>query len=139
MYHLCFGYLIFYFPKSCFSYKYSKFFPYSTDINECSSRPCRNGGSCADLVNGFQCTCLSGWTGTTCTESMDIQIEHIIICFINGRYSIGNVNTTAFEPRYKSNNQPTCESFSLLRCVVNKKIVKMYFELSFQNLYWEII
>src|SRR5690606_21526552 len=28
-----------------------------TEINECASNPCRNGGQCVDLLNGFQCNC----------------------------------------------------------------------------------
>ena len=35
------------------------------DINECDPNPCKNGGSCTDLINGFNCTC-PGYTGDTC-------------------------------------------------------------------------
>ena len=37
-----------------------------TDINECSSGPCRNGGTCLDLINRFECQCVAGYTGTEC-------------------------------------------------------------------------
>lgn len=40
-----------------------------TDINECSSNPCRNGGNCTDLVNGFICECLEPWKGKLCQSS----------------------------------------------------------------------
>ena len=33
------------------------------NIDECSSTPCQNGGSCTDGVDWYQCTCLSGYTG----------------------------------------------------------------------------
>ncbi|KOC70062.1 Cubilin [Habropoda laboriosa] len=35
-------------------------------INECSSNPCMNGGSCQDLYEGYQCHCPSNWEGPNC-------------------------------------------------------------------------
>ena len=37
-----------------------------TDINECSSNPCLNGGFCVDYVNRYACLCQPGYTGTRC-------------------------------------------------------------------------
>ena len=37
------------------------------DRNECASSPCVNG-KCIDVVNGYRCECLSGYTGTVCDE-----------------------------------------------------------------------
>jgi hypothetical protein len=37
-----------------------------TNINECASSPCRNGGTCQDLANGFSCICTSQFSGITC-------------------------------------------------------------------------
>jgi hypothetical protein len=36
-----------------------------TEVNECGTNPCKNGGMCQDLVNDFKCMCLpeSGYTG----------------------------------------------------------------------------
>ena len=38
----------------------------NTDIDECSSSPCQNGGSCYDQVNGYFCTCQQGYNGNEC-------------------------------------------------------------------------
>lgn len=34
-----------------------------TNIDECESQPCQNGGHCVDLVDGFLCQCLPGYSG----------------------------------------------------------------------------
>jgi alpha-tubulin suppressor-like RCC1 family protein len=34
--------------------------------NDCSPNPCQNGGSCADGVGTYTCTCTGGYTGTNC-------------------------------------------------------------------------
>ena len=39
---------------------------FSTDIDECMSAPCFNGGSCGDAVNGFECACVPGYSGSLC-------------------------------------------------------------------------
>ena len=32
----------------------------------CDPDPCANGGVCSDTVGSFECSCGSGWVGTTC-------------------------------------------------------------------------
>ncbi len=39
---------------------------YFTDINECASNPCRNGGTCVDGINSYTCQCVQGYFGTNC-------------------------------------------------------------------------
>jgi hypothetical protein len=39
-----------------------------TDIDECSSIPCANGGTCFDLINAFNCTCPHPFSGTNCQD-----------------------------------------------------------------------
>ena len=36
------------------------------DIDECLSNPCSNGGTCKDRVNGYDCSCVPGYTGKDC-------------------------------------------------------------------------
>lgn len=39
--------------------------------NECSSNPCRNGGTCVDTYNGYMCNCPSNWEGPTCESDVN--------------------------------------------------------------------
>ena len=39
---------------------------FNSDINECSSGPCDNGGSCVDQVNHYTCHCKPGYRGGRC-------------------------------------------------------------------------
>ena len=45
------------------------FFSQVTDINECSSSPCENGGTCSDAVNEYSCSCVAGYAGDNCETS----------------------------------------------------------------------
>ncbi|KAF5295928.1 hypothetical protein FQR65_LT10359 [Abscondita terminalis] len=36
--------------------------------NECASSPCKNGGTCQDLFNGYVCQCPDEWEGPTCDK-----------------------------------------------------------------------
>lgn len=38
------------------------------DINDCAVNPCQNSGTCTDLVNDYNCTCIPGYTGQNCTQ-----------------------------------------------------------------------
>jgi surface protein len=40
-----------------------------TNINECASSPCENGGTCADATNGFSCVCAAGFEGEQCENA----------------------------------------------------------------------
>ena len=42
--------------------------PFS-DVDECASSPCVNGGACVNLVNEYQCNCVSGFMGRDCEIS----------------------------------------------------------------------
>ena len=55
-----------------------------SDIDECGSDPCQNGGTCNDAVNGFSCDCVDGYTGPFCQTSrlyfagLPDVIQHIL-------------------------------------------------------------
>jgi hypothetical protein len=38
------------------------------NIDDCVGSPCKNDGTCDDLVNGFLCRCLPGYGGLNCVE-----------------------------------------------------------------------
>lgn len=41
-----------------------------TEIDECLSNPCRNGGSCLDRFNMFVCECPPGYSGPICDTNV---------------------------------------------------------------------
>ena len=63
---------------------------YFQDIDECSSNPCLNGGSCVDHLNGYTCSCLIGYTGVHCQTGI-----HEYYLSIN-EASIRRENATVF-------------------------------------------
>lgn len=42
-----------------------------TNIDECLSAPCQNGGQCVDGVNSFNCECGEAFMGEFCEEEYD--------------------------------------------------------------------
>lgn len=41
-----------------------------TNIDECQSQPCNNGGTCIDAINDYDCTCSPGYSGKNCNYSI---------------------------------------------------------------------
>ncbi|XP_072020163.1 LOW QUALITY PROTEIN: cubilin-like [Amphiura filiformis] len=39
--------------------------------NDCNNNPCRNGGTCINLYQGYQCRCTPGYQGTTCNDDVN--------------------------------------------------------------------
>ena len=48
-----------------------------TEVNECSSAPCKNSGTCTDEVSGYMCSCASTYTGSTCETKILIEVRNV--------------------------------------------------------------
>ena len=55
-----------------------------TDIDECASNPCLNGGTCVDRLDGFTCQCTSGFTGPICGNGWLTykRSKLLVMCFL---------------------------------------------------------
>ena len=47
-----------------------------SDIDDCNSDPCQNGGTCTDGVNTYTCSCAAGYTGINC-ETGEKKLKEI--------------------------------------------------------------
>ncbi|KAI8480481.1 Slit 2 protein, partial [Branchiostoma belcheri] len=53
-----------------------------TILNECFTFPCKNGGTCHKMEEGFRCDCVEGFEGDVCEVNVDDCVEHM--CMNNG-------------------------------------------------------
>ena len=53
---------------------------YFSEINECASDPCQNGGHCIDHINKYECDCEATklWKGTHC----EVSEYMFIVCYL---------------------------------------------------------
>ncbi len=53
-------------------YIYLGYYDYlcNSEIDECSSNPCRNGAKCVDKIGSFKCECPAGFSGLTCSTPL---------------------------------------------------------------------
>lgn len=54
-----------------------------SEINECISSPCQNGGNCHDQINQYNCSCLPGFNGTHCENGFYYIIIYYQLLLIN--------------------------------------------------------
>ena len=64
------------------------------DVNECTSNPCENGGTCTNGQNHFTCRCVDGWTGVDCNTSKGIS--YVGVLHQHGLLLIVALNSSAF-------------------------------------------
>lgn len=64
-----------------------------TDIDDCLLDPCKNNGTCTDLVNNYQCDCVAGFNGTNCEDSKHSKCMPHFLSFITLHYIIINIIT----------------------------------------------
>ena len=43
------------------------------NIDDCNLSPCQNGGTCDDLLGGYQCNCVDGFTGTKIVQRAKVE------------------------------------------------------------------
>ena len=65
-------------PKKCLS-----FCLYITEVNDCSSHPCQNGGSCCDKGDRYECKCPDGYSGTHCETGKIIFVSNGMLLTVN--------------------------------------------------------
>ena len=46
-----------------------------SDIDDCASSPCQNGGTCVDDINSYTCNCDVGYTGENCEKGIILIIK----------------------------------------------------------------
>jgi collagen type VI alpha len=56
----------------------------SNGVNECMSKPCLNGGTCADLINGYQCHCTATFTGLNCERAGSGRLDVMLVLDTSG-------------------------------------------------------
>ena len=59
-----------------------------SDIDECASVTCQNGGTCVDLVGSYRCDCKKGYSGNNCEtgehyigDFKTIELRMLLICY----------------------------------------------------------
>ena len=53
---------------------------FTSDVNECDSNPCRNGGTCVDAMSKYTCSCKTGFSGTHCEHGRYMSQLYTCAC-----------------------------------------------------------
>lgn len=68
-----------------------------TDIDDCLSDPCKNNGTCTDMVNDYQCGCVAGFNGRTCENSKPFKYVLITCTICNKSFNYKKKNNVEQE------------------------------------------
>ena len=58
-----------------------KCFVLSSDIEECLTDPCLNGGMCMETPGNYTCFCVPQWEGTHCENGKDTDGFYLVLEF----------------------------------------------------------
>ena len=94
-----------------------------TDIDECFSSPCQNGGTCVDQLHGFACLCPEYATGSICENAPDActqkpcqnggicrSRESEYECLCSNAYTGSNCEISIFDPREDACASASCQN-----------------------------
>ena len=59
-----------------------------SDLNECDSDPCQNGGDCHNGDNTYTCSCTAGYSGDDCEIGADFIPDTIMLKLATGARSL---------------------------------------------------
>lgn len=58
-------------------------FLFFTDVNGCSSSPCKNGATCVNEVKAYKCLCVAGYTGVDCETGVSL-LSNVQLSYLCG-------------------------------------------------------
>ena len=66
------------------------------DIDYCEPDQCQNGGICTDLVDGYTCSCATGYTGNNCENGNCLHISNIRVTYCSMHWVMINILCAAY-------------------------------------------
>ncbi|XP_053374815.1 uncharacterized protein LOC128547113 [Mercenaria mercenaria] len=103
-----------------------------TDIDDCSTNPCKNEATCVDKVNSYTCYCVTGYTGRDCETKSCLCVHgqcHSGLCICSEGWSGKNCNNRGGSRTHTGIQTATDQSppaFTefvipqIIRCKINK-------------------
>ena len=89
-----------------------------TEIDECASDPCLNGGTCTDNVGSFSCACANGFMGPTCDDGASRHDVVLVVFLFKLRrltpYWFPQTSTSAQASRART-TAPACTALTAQR------------------------